>query len=947
MMRLLLAAALLVAAAPLHAPLRAQLPQPARMRDAIGRDDRSFSFYDRGPYRAAIPRPEALLGYELGALNTQHSDQQRTLLAIAEAAKDRVRVEEIGSTVERRPMRLFVVSSPENIARLDAIRADLDALSDPRGKTQAQLDALVARTPAVVWISESVHGNESPGFETVMQTLYQLAASDEPATLEALRNVVVVLNPSSNPDGHERFSVWYNSIHVGDPNNWSAEHDEPWSIQGRFNHYRFDMNRDVAATTQREVQAIVRGMLRWHPMVAVDQHGQVSTYFFPPAARPVNANIGAQAEKWLDIIGRGNAAAFDKHGWMYYVRDQFDLGAPFYYDAWPALTGATGMTYETDGGGWKGILWKREDGSLLSFRDGIAKHWVTALATIESTAKRAQERVRDYAAFRRSAVELGRTERMKRIVLVPGADPARAAELVGALLRSGIEVRRATGFSSARAHAYYDDAAGPRRFDDGAYVIDLAQPQGRLAKAFLEPTDDLDPVFAKAQVDKYRRNLQRGRREGREYYEFYDVTAWSMPVAFGVEAYWTEDAAPVSGALLTLPAEEPALPAARDLPLRVGGELLAVDVGGGIVAGREAHSAYLFSSERSGAQRLAWHLMDEGFRLAIALQPVEAGDRDWPRGTYVVRVTRNDTTLAARIDALAREAGVDVTGVNTAYTSRAQYGIGSDPVQSLVRPKVGMVGDEGISQTAYGALWWSFERRYGIRFTPVNWSGLQPALEELNVIIIPTGSPGEIGARLGKGGTDALKAWVERGGTLITMGGASAWAAREDVGLTTARAVGPASDTAASSTPKDTTQRRAVVDTALLDLTGLTSPTANNERPQSLPGSNFDVVLDRTHWLTVGYTRPRLATLLSGSTFLKPSREGTNVAVFPTSGLLTRGGFTWPDNTERLLRGTSLVIDEPLGSGHVILFTNEPMFRGWWRAMDRMVLNAIVIGPSQ
>ena len=178
------------------------------------------------------------------------------------------------------------------------------------------------------------------------------------------------------------------------------------------------------------------------------------------------------------------------------------------------------------------------------------------------------------------------------------------------------------------------------------------------------------------------------------------------------------------------------------------------------------------------------------------------------------------------------------------------------------------------------------------------------------------------------------------------MGGASTWAAREDAGLTSARAVGAGSDTSATSVAKDTSARHAPVDTALLDLTGLVSPTASNDRPQSLPGTNFDATLDRTHWLTVGYTRPRLTAMLSGSTFLKPSREGSNVAVFATTGLLTRGGFTWPDNTERLLRGTSLVIDEPLGGGHVILFANEPMFRGWWRAMDRLVLNAIVIGPA-
>src|ERR1044071_5098292 len=102
------------------------------------------------------------------------------------------------------------------------------------------------------------------------------------------------------------------------------------------------------------------------------------------------------------------------------------------------------MTYETDGGGWKGLLWRREDGSLLSFRDGIAKHWVTAMATIEATGARREERLRDYYRHRQRAVDEGRTGAMKRVVFLPGDAPARAAELATTLLRSGIEVRRAS-----------------------------------------------------------------------------------------------------------------------------------------------------------------------------------------------------------------------------------------------------------------------------------------------------------------------------------------------------------------------------------------------------------------------------------------------------------------------------------------------------------------------
>src|SRR5688572_4006778 len=166
----------------------AQLPV---LRDSIGRDDRNFSFYGRGPYRAGVPRPETLLGYNVGELNTQFAQQERVLLAIADAAKDRVAIETIGLTNERRTMRLFIISAPENISRLESIGADLDRLADPRGMSPAEAAALIERTPAVVWINESVHGNEAPGFENAMPTLYHLAASEEPATLSALRNTLV------------------------------------------------------------------------------------------------------------------------------------------------------------------------------------------------------------------------------------------------------------------------------------------------------------------------------------------------------------------------------------------------------------------------------------------------------------------------------------------------------------------------------------------------------------------------------------------------------------------------------------------------------------------------------------------------------------------------------------------------------------------------------------
>lgn len=896
--------------------------QVAAPRDSI-RDDRAFSFYDRGPYRPAVPRPETLLGYPVGEMHSQFSWQERVLLAIADAARDRVRVEEIGTTSERRTQRLFIVSAPEHLARLDAIRADLDRLADPRGLSPAEADALAARVPAVVWINESVHGNEAPGFEAAMQTLYQLAASEEPATVNAVRNTIVVLNPSTNPDGHERFAVWYNSISVRSPETVALEYQEPWSIQGRYNHYRFDMNRDVMTTTQREARALLMGAMRWHPMVAVDQHGYTYSFFFPPTARPMNANLGGDFQKWMEIYGRANASAFDRHGWMYYSRDVFDFFGPFYWDSWPSLTGAIGMTYETDCR-WA-IQSRREDGSLCTFRGAVAKHYVSALATIEATAARRTERVRDWVKFRREAVEEGRTGRMKRVVLVPDRDPARAAALVSTLLRSGIEVRRATEpFTAARAHAFADDAVSARRFEAGTYVVDLAQPLGRAARAVLEPSPRMDTTFARLQVERFRRNLRRGPNVPREGYEFYDVTAWSLPVTFGIDAYWTEDAAAVAGVLLTRADTTQAF--------------------GGISGARPAQSAYLFTSGRNGAPTLAIRLLQAGYRVAISERPLEAAGRAFPRGTYVVRVARNDTAVHRVLERMARETGVDVVGVNTAFTESAQFGIGSESMYDLRVPAIALVGDEGISQPGYGAAWYVLERRHGIPFTPVSsrWIG-SGDLSRFNVIVIPDASPGALNRLVGKSGADHLRAWVRGGGTLITMGGASAWAANPDVNLTSARVVG--ADAKPDSAAKEDTSAAAQRQTTD-DLLAVTSPSATTGRPAPLPGSHFDAVLDRTHWLTSGYEDPRLTVMLDGSTFLSLSKEGANVGVFPRTGAFHRAGWVWPENTERLLRNTALLVEEPMGGGHVVLFANEPFFRAWWHALDRLVLNAVVLGPA-
>ncbi len=961
------------------------------------REEARFDFYARGPYREAVPRPQALTKFDVGDFHTNYATMERWLERLAAAAADRVRVYDIGETNERRMQHVVAITAPENLRRIDEIKANLRRLADPRTTTPEEAGRIAANTPVVVWLAYTIHGNESASFEAMMQVVYQLAASDEPATLDVLKNTLVLVNVCENPDGHERFVTWYNSIATGNSDPLAAEHREPWSVFGRYNRYRFDLNRDNMIASQVETRNMQRAYLEWNPQVSVDHHGQPAQYFFPPAALPVNPNLPPQqTARWLAEFGRANAAQFDARNWDYYVRDVFDLFGPFFWDSWPALNGATGMTYETDGGGTKGYAWRRDDDTIVTLRSAIAKHFVASLTTLEVAARNRAARLADYYDFKRTALAEGRAERMKRIVILPGRDPGRAAELADALAHAGIEVGVTSAqFRSAAAHNYVTPtaSAAAREFPAGAYVVDLAQPQKRLAKALLEPETELDREFVREQLARLARNNRRGSGSEKEGYQFYDVTAWSLPLAFGVEAYWTEDA----GAVATSPFARPAAPAATAEGASPDAPQLP-RVGGG--ANARASVAYLIPYERNGAAALVYRLLKENFKLAVAARPLTAGGRTWPRGTVVARLSRNPDAIHERVNVIARETGVDVFAVNSGFAETGDTVVGSENVVSLRRPKIIVVADEAVSQTSYGWLWWTLDR-HGVDFTPMSLANLRRAnLDQYNVIIMPDGSAGGYFGSLGKPGVDALRAWVQRGGTLVCVKGAAVFAALKDVNLTSSRLVGSDDDDQAgkpagggdeadkqgspSPTPSPTptpspqetsreqtaasrrTRRQQTAPTASEqgreaadqterlegappDLPPIASPSAKPGRvPEAVPGAIFRATVDRSAPLTFGYEDATVPVLIDSAYFFRPSKEGTNALVFVAQGRepLRIAGFVWPDNTERLLRGTAHVIDEPTGRGHVVLFAEDPNFRGFWRSLTKMFFNSFLFQPT-
>jgi hypothetical protein len=572
------------------------------------------------------------------------------------------------------------------------------------------------------------------------------------------------------------------------------------------------------------------------------------------------------------------------------------------------------MTYETEMGGR--LARRRSDDTISTLRDGISHHFEAALATIRAAASHREELLRDYLAYRRSGSETGKSDKMKRVYILAGKDPNRAAELAAHLLRSGIEVAQTTAdVKSDNAHRYLADkpgSASAATIPAGSLVIDLAQPQGRMARADLEPDADFEPEFVKEQYARRERNDKKNENERKEGYEFYDITAWALPYAYGLDAYWTEDSPSTNS---------------RPLKLEPTGDVRLDGRSGGVQGGR-AKVAYLFKYDRDSAAFLALKLLQEGFHLMVATKPMKTGGREWPRGTMAAWVSRNPDTLPGRIETLSREAGVDVVALNSAYGDESQVGLGSEHVDALKKPSILVVAEEPADQSAFGSVWYLLERQAGVAFTSVRARSLtRMDLSRYNVIIFPDGA-GYAGA-LGKPGIDALKAWVNGGGVLIGLGGGGLWFTEKDAGISTATKVGE------EPAPSGEQPKPPATDAA-----------KKPKKPVDLPGVIMRATIDPTHFLGYGFEDGTLPVPLSGDVFLKKSAKGANPVWFGAAPNRL-SGFVWPDNTEELLANTAYVVDEPMGRGHAILYLFDPTFRAAWPGLRRLFLSAILFGPSR
>lgn len=844
-------------------------------------------------YDPSIPTVEQVVGHDVREAITPPADVIRYFEALHAAAPDRTRLFQYAESWEGRPLVVMVIGTPERIAGLDAVKEDLRRLNDPRGMSRADTDALLARLPVVTMILHGIHGNEITSSGAAMAEAYHLLATrGDPDVDLVFRESLVLIEPMENPDGRARY-VATNQQAVSlwpDPDPVAAERDEPWP-RGRGNHYLFDLNRDLFIQSQSETRGKVGVFMEYRPHIVADLHemGGNSTYFFPPTAPPSNPWYTESQIQLMDVFGQANAAVFDARGFAYFNRDTYDLFYPGYVDMWPMTHGALGMTFEQASA--RALVLKKSDGTLMTYGDGVTHHFTAALQTMVTAARNREQILRDYLAFRQDGIR--GSDRGPAEYVLTGQDPGMTERLARLLVRNGVEVFH---------------ASAPVRIEDrslteaGTFIVPLAQPASRMARMLLDRHVPMDDTFLA------RQDELRSRRED---HEIYDVTAWSQSLLWDVDVLEAPRATGTLGAPVTAdaPSPSPALPPAQ--------------------------VAYLLPWGTNAAAAVA-EALREGIRVRSAGGDFVLDGRRYGVGTAIIRVAENGPDAAQRLGHIAAAAGAEVVAVDDSYI-REGTSLGSGRTRALREPRVLLVWDDPTSSLSAGWARYVLERRYGQRTTAVRAASLgRTVLSDYDVIVFPAGSYGGV---VGRGLLDRLQQWMRDGGTLVTLGSATRWAAAESVGLLSATVERRGGRPAGTDPPKPGTPDQPI------EYLDAIEPT--DEGPEPVPGAILRTVLDTEHWLAAG-TDGEMGVFVESSLILSPITldRGRNVARYGDLDDLVLGGVVWEDARPQLANKAYLV-HQPVGRGQVVAFAEDPNYRAYTEATMLLFINAVLLGPGR
>lgn len=821
--------------------------------------DLKYYLPDSVMYDPSIPKPKDIIYHEVGEWHVTHDRLVNYMKAIAVAAPQRVKLETMGFTYEGRPQVLLIFTSLKNQQRLEEIRQQHIKLADPAQSASVNIDNM----PIVVWIGHSIHGNESSGANASLLSAYYLAAAQGKQIEELLDNVVILFDPSFNPDGLQRFSTWANQHKsknlVSDPN--SREFNEVWP-GGRFNHYWFDLNRDWLPAVHVESQNRVAWFQKWKPNILTDHHEQGSnaTFFFQPGVPSrVNPLTPEKNQELTGKLAKFHAQFLDRIGSLYFTKENYD---DFYYgkgSTYPDVQGCIGILFEQASS--RGHLQQTNNG-LLSFPFTIKNQFVTTLSTLEG----AKQLRKEFLAFQRNfyneAANRAAAYPVKGYVFGDKNDLAKTFHFAEMLKRHQIEINNLP--------ANWTDAA----FEKGSsYMVSLNQPQHSLIRAIFEKTFD------------YKDSL------------FYDITSWTMPLAFGMP-YQEITSSFVMGSK----AEELKMPKSS------------------VTGGRSGY-AYLIKWDELYAPAALNELLNADITVKVATSNFELNEGGsnfkFQRGTLMIPVTMqtgDDETVFAKISGVTEKYRLKTYAV-TSGSAASGIDLGSSKFVPVTRPAIAMITGPGVNATDAGEVWHLLDQRMNIPATHLEPTVFNRVdMNKYNTLIMVGGNYPDINK-------DKLKTWVQSGGTLILSEEAVSWAAQNGI-----------SDVKFKKTksPVDSAGKLSYTDREQID------------GSQQVQGAIFGADVDLSHPLAYGYNQKTVSLFKANKVFMEKSKNPYATPFYYGSNPL-QSGWISKENGDAV-KNSAAVIVNTVGSGRVINIADNPNFRAFWLGGSKLFMNAIFFG---
>lgn len=805
---------------------------------------------------AQLKSPDEFLGYPIGTKFTPHHKIVNYFQQVAAALPQQVKLQQYGQTYEGRPLYLAFISSAANITNLESIRKNNLQLAG------VESGAANNTSTPIVWLSYNVHGNEASSSEAAMQTIYELL---KPEHTNWLSNTVVIMDPCLNPDGRDRYVNWFNGM-VGsnaNANPVAREHDEPWP-GGRINHYNFDLNRDWAWQTQIETQQRLKMYNQWLPQVHVDYHeqGYNEPYYFAPAAAPFHEVITSWQKDFQTTIGKNNARYFDNNGWLYFTKERFDLFYPSYGDTYPTYNGSIGMTYEQGGHSRGGLAVQTDEGEVLTLKDRLMHHTTTGLSTVEITAANAAKVIAEYKKYFDNA-KAGVGSQYKSYLLTSD-DESRIISVMRLLEANNIKFGIMRDAIKQPGYNYFNGKIGPVEKLSFTVAVNANQPKSILAKVLLEPLSKLEDTAT------------------------YDITAWSIPYAYGVNAY----------------AFNNYLPIVDDVAVDRPG--LQENIYGAVLPYNSVASSVMLA-----------RLLNNNVGVRVNEKDIVYNGKKIRKGSLLILKRDNISNWKQTIN-LINETTDAVTILSSGFMD-AGPDMGSPDILKLAAPRVALVTGNDVNPNAAGEIWHLFEQQVKYPLTLLNGNRLRAnTLKQFDVLILPDGDYSFIGDK--KTGED-IKAWVRNGGRIIALESAVAQFADADWGVKIKKE---------DEEKKDDKK----ADYSLLRKYG---DRERDDLVNSIPGAIYKVEMDETHPLAFGIGNT-FYTLKQNSTVLEFSKEAWNVGVIKKENKVA--GFAGVTVSNKIKDGTIFAVQD-MGRGKVIYMVDDPVFRNFWENGKLLFLNAV------